>query len=125
MATGLEEQDIHSGLGEGGRILGVLVVEHSARRGPKYVAYIRTSWKRGFHVLRTYRRRSDRVYRDLDRLVRLIRGEFKYYGPITLHVEDAPELRRFRAFLPRDSARALAPRLSGTTVRTGSIRRPG
>ena len=110
MAAGLEEADVRTGLAEGGRILGIFVVERMLPNGPGYVAYLRTSWKRGFHALQTYRGRSDRVYRDLDRLVRLIRDEFEYGGPITLSTAGAPELLRFRALLPWDSGRALAPR---------------
>jgi hypothetical protein len=102
LAGGFQEGDIVSGLADGGRILGIFVVERSVRGGTGYVAYLRTSWRRGFHGLRTYRDKSDRLYRDLDRLVRLIRDEFKYRGPITLLVEGAPELRRFRAVMPQD-----------------------
>ena len=102
LAGGFEEGDIASGLAAGGRILGIFVVERALSGGPGYIAYLRASWKRGFHGLRTYRNRSDRVYRDLDRLVRLIRDEFGYSGPITLLVAGAPELRRFRALLPED-----------------------
>ena len=104
MAGGVQEGDITSGIADGGRILGIFVVERSLPGGPGYIAYLRTSWKRGFHGLRTYRGKSDRVYRDLDRLVRLIRDEFGYRGPVTLLVAGAPELRRFRALLPEDSA---------------------
>ena len=115
LPAGLEEHDIRSGLGQGGSILGIFVVESSAHRGPKYVAYIRTSWKRSFFALRTYRGRSNRMYRDLDRLVRLIRDEFRYRGPITIHIEGAPELRRFRAFVRKDGADAPVGGRSGST----------
>ena len=103
MAAGLQEGDIALGLAEGGSILGVFIVERTLPGGPRHIAYVRTSWKRGFHALRTYRDRSDRMYRDLDRLVRLIRDEFRYSGPVTLYIAGAPELRRFQALLPRDS----------------------
>jgi hypothetical protein len=104
VAGGFQEGDIVAGLANGGRILGIFVVERSLPGGPGYIVYLRSSWRRGFHGLRTYRHRSDRIYRDLDRLVRLIRDEFGYRGPITLFVAGAPELRRFRALLPDDSA---------------------
>jgi hypothetical protein len=110
LAAGFEEADVRSGLAEGGRILGIFIVERMLPNGPGYIAYLRTSWKRGFHALQTYRGRSDRVYRDLDRLVRLIRDEFEYGGPITLSSAGAPELRRFRALLPRDSGGTRAGR---------------
>ena len=102
MAGGFQEGDIAAGLADGGRILGIFVVERSFAGGPQYIAYLRTSWKRGFRGLRTYRDRSDRVYRDPDQLVRLVRDEFGYRGPINLFVAGAPELQRFRALMPQD-----------------------
>ena len=124
MAGGLQEGDIALGLAEGGRILGIFVVERALPAGPGYIAYVRTSWKRGFHALRTYRDRSDRMYRDLDRLVHLIRDAFQFSGPVTLHVAGAPELRRFRTPLPRDSAdpSLSRPRSRGVPLR-GNRRR--
>jgi hypothetical protein len=102
LAAGLREGDIQARLREGGRIQGIFVIERSAPDGPKYVAYFRTTWKRGFHALQTYRGKSDRVYRDLDRLLRLVRDEFRYTGSVTLFVAGDPDLQRFRALLPQD-----------------------
>ena len=116
LPTGLEEHDVRAVLGEDGSILGLFVVEYPTLRGSKYVAYIRTSWRRGFLVPRTYRNRSDRMYRDLDRLVHLIRSEFGYYGPITTHVEGAPELRRFQAFIRSDGANFAVPDRAKTAL---------
>jgi hypothetical protein len=104
LEQGLQEGDIQAGLRQGGRILGMFVVERSLPDGAGYVAYFRTSWKRGFQVLRTYRGRSDRLYRDFDRLLRVVRDDFKYTGAITLFVAGDPDLHRFRALLPQDAA---------------------
>jgi hypothetical protein len=102
LAAGLREGDIQARLREGGRIQGIFVIERSAPDGAKYVAYLRTTWKRGFHALQTYRGKSDRIYRDLDRLLRLVRDEFRYTGSVTLFVAGDPDLQRFRALLPQD-----------------------
>jgi hypothetical protein len=101
----LQEGDIQAGLKSGGHVHGSFIVERRATDGPVYVVYLRTSWKRGFHALRTYRDRSDRVYRDLGRLLRLIRDEFQFQGPVTIFVAGDPELQRFRALLPQDGER--------------------
>jgi hypothetical protein len=101
LAAGLREGDIQARLREGGRIQGIFVIERSAPDGAKYVAYLRTTWKRGFHALQTYRGKSDRIYRDLDRLLRLVRDEFRYTGSIALFVAGDPDLQRFRALLQR------------------------
>jgi hypothetical protein len=122
LVGGIEEGEIASGLANGGRILGIFAVERRLPGRPGYVVYLRTTWNRGFHCLKTYRGRSDRVYRDLDRLVRLIRDEFRYGGPITLFVAGASELRRFRALLPQDGAKTA---LSHSGPRQPAKLRPG
>ena len=38
-------------------------------RGKRWMAYLRASWTRGFLPLQTFRGRSDRAFRSLDRLV--------------------------------------------------------
>jgi hypothetical protein len=101
LAGDLRESDIQAGLREGGRLRSIFVVERSSPNGAKYVAYFRRTWKRGFHALQTYRGKSDRVYRDLDRLLRLVRDEFRYTGSIALFVAGDPDLQRFRALLQR------------------------
>jgi hypothetical protein len=124
LAAGWEEGDVRSGLAEGGRIVGMFVVERALPGGPGYIAYLRTSWKRGFHAFQTYRGKSDRVYRDLDRLVRLIRVEFEYDGPIILSRAGAPELQRLRALLPEDSGPTFVSRsVSGVELRSGAARK--
>jgi hypothetical protein len=68
------------------------------------MAYLRTSWTRGFLPLQTYRGRSDRALKSLDRRVSLLRDDFRYNGEISLFTPEDPELKRFRILLPTDRA---------------------
>jgi hypothetical protein len=113
-----QEADIKAGLRDGGAVVGVFVVARAEPRGAGFAAYIRTDWARGFRPLRTFRDRSDRIFRSLDKLVGLLRDDFHYSGEITLFVAGDESLRRFRALLPADLA-ALDSK-SGISTRSGS-----
>ena len=103
-ASGIQECEIQEGLREGGRVTGFFVVDRSNGGAPEFVGYLRGTWKREFHILRTFRDKSDRVYRDLSRLVHLARFEFGYTAPISVYAAGAPELRRLAGVCERDRA---------------------
>lgn len=98
---GLQEAEIREGLREGGHLKGFVIVERTDTEIPEYVAYIRTSWTRGYRILRTWRDKEDRAYRMLDRLYQHAR-EFGYMSPITVYRMGCPDLLRFRGLLARD-----------------------
>ena len=82
----------------------VFVICRAGSRGKRWMAYLRTSWTRGFLPLQTYRGRSDRAFRSLDRLVSFLREDFRYEGEISLFMPGDPGLQRFRILLPTDRA---------------------
>jgi len=94
----VQEADIRAGLDAGGEIESIVVL---ATKGPDgdtdYVPYLLPSWRRGFVVLGLFRGPGLRGYRDLDRLVRFLRGEFRYAGIIQLALEDDPKLSKHRS----------------------------
>ena len=102
-AKGLQEAEIREGLGKGGRIQGLFVVERPGCEGERsdYVVYIRPSWTRGYRILRTWRDKGDRAFRDFDRLLQAVRA-LGYDGPVTVYTAGYPELARFRGVLTRD-----------------------
>jgi hypothetical protein len=102
--SGIQECEIQEGLREGGRVMGFFVVDRSNGGAPEFVGYLRGTWTREFHILRTFRDKADRVYRDLSRLVHLARFEFGYTAPIIVYAAGAPELRRFGGVCERDRA---------------------
>ena len=80
-------------------------------------------------LLRTFRDRSDRVFRSLDKLVSLLREEFHYRGEISLFVAgDGKLCAGFALFCPPTSLRSGSRRASRMspkpTLRTNSAR-PG
>jgi len=99
-----QEADIKSGLQEGGSVQAVFVICRDQPRGKRWMAYLRTSWTRGFLPLQTFRGRSDRAFRSLDRLVSFLREDFRYEGEISLFMPSDPGLKRFRILLPTDRA---------------------
>lgn len=113
MLGGFEEADIKAGLRDGGAILQVFIVirppprPKSGEAGPtdvEYVAYFRCSWRRGYHVLKTYKQRTDKVYigRGLTRLVWLIQEEFGYLDPLVLYRAGSSSLQRYADLQPVD-----------------------
>lgn len=97
MSKGLPEGEIKQGIAEGGRVRNVVVVCTADEDGREFLAYIRPSWRRHFLPLRTWGDKSDRTYRDADRLLALLRDDFGYQGAIPFYVADDPDLPRYRA----------------------------
>ena len=100
MATGLQEGEIRQALQEGGRIRNVLVVTTGIGHAVEHLAYLRASWRRDFLPLRTWNDRTDRTYRDLDRLLTLIRVDFGFAGCVPVYLAGDPELARYKALAP-------------------------
>ena len=101
---GLQEAEIRDGLANGGYLRGLFVVERPGAAGERsdYVVYIRPSWTRGYRILRTWRDRSDRVFRDFNRLLHTVRG-LGHNASVTVYKIGCPELARFRGVLARDN----------------------
>ncbi len=114
---GFEEADIKAGLRDGGAVLQSFIVVRpprpkSGEAGPddvEYVAYFRCSWRRGYHILKTFRHRTDKAYvgRGLTRLVWLIQEEFGYRDPLALYRAGDPRLQQFADVRPADRGRAV------------------
>jgi len=93
------EGEIKQGLAEGGRLRNVLVVCSTDTNAEtrEHLAYTRPSWRREFLPLRTWGDKSDRTYKDVDRLLTLLRDEFGYKGVIPFYWADDPDLPKYRA----------------------------
>ena len=105
-AYGLEGgESLRQQLRRGSHITGVLIVERPGAGGCDYVAYLRVTWKQGWHVLRSWRGRNDRVYRVLNPLVQMLRSDLEYTGPITMYAVGDPELERIPMVAARERQR--------------------
>jgi len=96
----LQEADIRAGLEAGGRIENVVII---ARRdeadGVEHVPYLLPSWRRGYVAIGLFRGAGVRAYRDLTRLVRFLRDDLGFHGPISLHEESCSKLAKLRSFI--------------------------
>jgi len=86
----------------GSHIAGVLIVERPGVDACDYVAYLNVTWKRGWHVLRSWRNREDRTYRVLTLLLHMLRSDLEYAGPITIYAASDPELERIPTVAARE-----------------------
>jgi hypothetical protein len=106
--AGLQEAELREELRKGGHIQGWLVVERAEEGDYEYVTYLRPSWSRGYRILRTWRYKADRGFRDLRALLNLARS-FGFMQPITIYRQGCPELARFKGMQPQDLQQTEAP----------------
>jgi hypothetical protein len=93
----LQEAELRAGLEAGGCIVGVVIVAHrDEATGRLHVPYLLPSWRRGYVAI-GLSRGGVRTFRDLDRLVRFLREDFRFDGGIVLHEEGSARLGRWRS----------------------------
>lgn len=106
--AGFQLGEIREGLKAGGAVQSAFIV---ARLGAdpertSFVAYVRVSWRVGYHMLQAFRGRADRVYSNLGRLVYLLAVEFGTPPPIQVYTAGCDRLRRFKNLHPQDQGGA-------------------
>lgn len=99
----LQEKDIRTALAAGGSIRGCFLVARSSKPDYEFVSYLRPSWYKSYLPLRTWLGRSDRVYKDVGRLLQLVREDYGFTGPICIYAAGSAELARFKGVLPQDA----------------------
>ena len=104
MTRGLQEGEIRQELQNGGRLRNILIITKTIEGAPEHLAYVRPSWRREFLPLRTWGDKDDRTYKDLDRLLALLRDDFGYRGFIGLYMDGDPDLARYRALSENEEA---------------------
>lgn len=119
LASGLQEGEIRQALLEGGRIRNVLIVSKCVGAAVEDLAYLRASWRRDFLPLRTWNDRGDRTYRDLDRLLTLIRADFGFGGCIPVYIAGDPEFARYKALARELPVAGPLPHHCGTAGLSG------
>jgi len=84
---GITHAEIVRGIAEGGYIRGVMVeAQDPSMRGPQYAVYVLATWQIGYAVFHVAHPARPRLFRDLDRLVEMLRFEFNFHGPISLRL---------------------------------------
>jgi hypothetical protein len=104
LARGLQEGEIRQELQSGGRLRNVLIITRTIEGMAEHLAYVRPSWRRTFLPLRTWGDKQNRTYKDLDRLLVLLREDFGYRGFIGLYMDGDPDLARYRALSETEQA---------------------
>lgn len=81
---------------EGGRLRGAILEAQEDSKQPRYAVFILSNWRKGYCVLHLHLPTRLRLYRDLDRLLVLIRFEYGYTGTIALkRASEAPDGKRY------------------------------
>jgi hypothetical protein len=99
--AGIEEAELRDGLRAGGEIQQALSVARSSRAAATFVVYLRVSWRLGYHVLRRWRGRGERVLKTSDAVLQTV-WRHGYRGPVAIYRAGDPALARFRGVSAQD-----------------------
>lgn len=79
--TNLEITDY---LNADGHIRGIIIETQNDTNGPRYAMYVQTSWHEEYRIWNVNYPARPRLYRDLSRLLGIIRSDYKFNGAIIL-----------------------------------------
>lgn len=128
--AGIQEADLRDGVRDGGRVQGALAIVRATRKEPEIVVYLRVSWALGYHILRRWRGKGDRIFRTADAALQAI-WRHGYRGPVVVYRAGDPELARFRGVLPQDQGNhdgkkaSLSAEMPGKALVAASLRQVG
>jgi len=84
---GITHAEILRGIADGGYIRGIMLeAQCPSARAASYAVYVLGTWQIGYTVFHIAHAPRPRLFRDLDRLVEMLRFEFNYPGPISLRL---------------------------------------
>lgn len=79
--------EIMRGLAEGGYIRGIIIeAQDRGSRTPAYAVYVLATWRPGYSLFNIAFPHRPRLFRDLDRLMELIRFEFRFQGSVSVRL---------------------------------------
>jgi len=79
--------DVLEGIAAGGYIRGIMVeAQEPDNRATRYALYILTSWQQGYHVFHIAWPSRPRLFKDLDRLMEMLRFEFRFRGVVSVRL---------------------------------------
>lgn len=80
---------------EGCYLRGAVLEAQDDSKQPRYAVFLLTNWRKGYCVLHVHWPARPRLFRDLDRLLVLLRFEYGFTGTIALkRASDAPNGKR-------------------------------
>ena len=84
---GITHAEIVRAIADGGYIRGVMLeAQDPSVRAAQYAVYVLGTWQPGYAVFHVAHPARPRLFRDLDRLVEMLRFEFGYRGHINLRL---------------------------------------
>ena len=87
--------EITERLKDGGHIRGAVLEAQDDSKQPKYAVFLLTNWRKGYCVLHVAWPARPRLFRDLDRLLGLVRFDYGFTGTIALkRASDVSEGKR-------------------------------
>ena len=81
--------EITEHLGTGGHIKAAIVEAQDDRADPRYAVFLLASWRSSYHVLRVHWPARPRLFKDVDRLLALLRMAYGFKGPVAVTVASA------------------------------------
>ena len=78
--------EITERLGTGGHIKAAIVEAQDDCATPRYAVFVLASWRSSYHVLRIHWPARPRLFRDVDRLLALLRMAYGFKGPVAFTV---------------------------------------
>ena len=87
----ITHSEVASRLGQGGCLRGVLLEAQEDVASPSYAVFLLSSWRKEYTVLGFNSEERPRLFRDLDRVLRLVRIDYEFKGTVALRLaSDAP-----------------------------------
>jgi hypothetical protein len=78
-----------------GYIRGAILEAQDDGKKPRYAVFLLVNWRKGYCVLHVHWPARPRLFRDLDRLLVLLRFEYRFDGTIAIkRLSDVPEGKR-------------------------------
>ena len=71
-------------LKEGGYVRSAVLEAQDDSREPRYAVFLLVSWRKGYCVLHVHWPAKPRMYRDLDRLLALLRFDYRFTGTVAI-----------------------------------------
>ena len=70
----------------GGHIKAAIVEAQDECANPRYAVFVLASWRSSYHVLRIHWPARPRLFRDVDRLLALLRMAYGFKGPVAFTI---------------------------------------
>ena len=86
----ISHAEITGNLGNGGHLKGAIIEAQDDCADPRYAVFLLASWRSSYHVLRVHWPARPRLFRDLGRLMALLRMAYGFKGPIA-HTIASPD----------------------------------